>query len=151
MKRKVLNPMRVILSVLMWAVYLCVSAQNVTVKGSVTDTNGESLIGVTIQVQGTTIGTVTDIDGRFVLQNIPSGSILEVSYVGMLSRTIALEGKTTIDIVLQEDTEILDEIIVIGYGTAKRKDFTGSVSSVKLENSPVALTSNLNALEAIIV
>ncbi|WP_298650985.1 TonB-dependent receptor [uncultured Proteiniphilum sp.] len=149
MKRKVLNLMKVTLFVLMWMGYLCVSAQDIAVKGTVTDTNGESLIGVTIQVQGTTIGTITDIDGRFVLQNIPSNSILEVSYVGMLSRTIALEGKTTIDIVLQEDTEILDEIIVIGYGTAKRKDFTGSVSSVKLENSPVALTSNLNALEAI--
>lgn len=102
-----------------------------------------------MQVQGTTIGTITDIDGEFVLQNIQSNSILEVSYVGMLPQTVALNGNTTVKIILQEDTEILDEIIVIGYGTAKRKDFTGSVSSVKLENSPVALTSNLNALEAI--
>ena len=149
MKRKFLNLLRANLLILMWTVFLCASSQNTTVKGTVTDTNGESLIGVTVQVQGTTIGTITDIDGGFVLQNIPSNSTLEISYIGMLSQTVALNGNNAINIVLQEDMEILDGIIVIGYGTARRKDFTGSVSSVRLENSPVALTSNLNALEAI--
>lgn len=141
--------MKVNLSILMWAVCLSVSAQGITVKGTVTDINGESLIGVTVQVRETTIGTITDTNGGFVLQDISPNSILEVSYVGMHTQIIALEGRTVIDVILQENLEVLDEIIVIGYGTAKRKDFTGSVSSVKLENSPVAFTSNLNALEAI--
>ncbi|SFU27253.1 TonB-linked outer membrane protein, SusC/RagA family [Porphyromonadaceae bacterium KHP3R9] len=149
MKRKVLNLMKVTIFVLAWLVCLYGSAQEITVRGNVSDANGDPLIGATIQIKGSTIGTITDMDGRFVLQNVPSNSALEVSYLGMLTQTVALEGRSTINIVLQEDLELLDEIIVIGYGTAKRKDFTGSVSSVKLEDSPVALASNLNALEAI--
>ena len=149
MKRKVLNLMKVTIFVLAWLVCLYGSAQEITVRGNVSDANGDPLIGATIQIKGRTIGTITDMDGRFVLQNVPSNSALEVSYLGMLTQTVALEGRSTINIVLQEDLELLDEIIVIGYGTAKRKDFTGSVSSVKLEDSPVALASNLNALEAI--
>lgn len=149
MKNTNLNFLRRILFILLWTIPFCMYAQNITVVGTVTDANGEPLIGATIMVEGTTTGTITDMEGKFVLQNISPSSIIHVSYVGMLPQTIALNGRTTINIVLQEDTGVLDEIIVIGYGTAKRRDFTGSVSSVKLEDSPVALVPNMNALESI--
>ena len=78
-----------------------------------------------------------------------SNSILVVSYIGYITQEIPVGKNSTLDVLLKEDTETLDEVIVIGYGTTKRKDFTGSVSSVKLENSPIALSPNLNALESL--
>lgn len=149
MKRKILNLTRGILVALLWSFSVCMLAQNITVRGTVSDNSGEVLIGVTVQIQGTTIGTITDIDGNFTLSNIPSDARLEVSYIGMQTQIIEVAGRNNIQITLREDLQALEEIIVIGYGTAKRKDFTGSVSSVKLEDSPVALASNLNALESI--
>jgi TonB-linked SusC/RagA family outer membrane protein len=137
------------LFMLMSSVYLFAQPRDITVTGTVTDTSGEPLIGVTVQVRGTSIGTITDVDGNFTLSNISANAVLEVSYIGMQTQMIDIEGKSYLQIVLKEDLQALEEIIVIGYGTAKRKDFTGSVSSVKLENSPVALAPNLNALEAI--
>jgi TonB-linked SusC/RagA family outer membrane protein len=149
MKRKILNLTKGILIALSWLFSVCMLAQNITVNGTVTDGSGEALIGATVLVQGTTIGTVTDIDGNFSLPNVPSDAILEVSYIGMQTQKIEVAGRNNIQITLREDLQALEEIIVIGYGTAKRKDFTGSVSSVRLENSPIALVPNLNALEAI--
>ena len=93
-------------------------------------------------------GTITDIDGQYSLE-VGSNSILVVSYIGYITQEIPVGKNNTLDVLLREDTETLDEVIVIGYGTTKRKDFTGSVSSVKLENSPIALSPNLNALESL--
>jgi TonB-dependent outer membrane receptor, SusC/RagA subfamily, signature region len=140
--------MKGILLTLMVAFSLGISAQNITVTGTVTDKNQEPLIGVTVQVSGTSMGTITDINGGFTL-NIAADEVLIISYVGYVPQEITVAGRSTLHIVLEEDMQTLEEIIVIGYGTAKRKDFTGSVSSVRLEDSPVALISNLNALEAI--
>lgn len=92
--------------------------------------HGDPLIGVTVHVQGTTTGTVTDIDGQFSLPNVPPDATLEVSYVGMTTQTIALNGRTSIDVVLQEDTELLEELVVVGYGQMRRSDLTGAVVSV---------------------
>lgn len=105
-------------------------AQNITVRGGVSDIHGDPLIGVTVQVQGTAIGTVTDIGGQFSLPNVPPNATLEVSYVGMTTQTIALNGKTSIDVVMQEDTELLEELVVVGYGQMRRSDLTGAVVSV---------------------
>ncbi|WP_195280571.1 TonB-dependent receptor [Parabacteroides johnsonii] len=118
------------------------------ITGTVTDENGEPIIGANVVEKGTTNGTVTDIEGRFML-NVANNAILQISYIGYNAQDVKTTAKSSYSIVLKEDAEILDEVIVIGYGTAKRKDFTGSVSSVKLENSPVALTPNLNALESL--
>ena len=101
-----------------------------------------------ILLKGTTNGTITDIDGQYSLE-VGSNSILVVSYIGYITQEIPVGKNNTLDVLLREDTETLDEVIVIGYGTTKRKDFTGSVSSVKLENSPIALSPNLNALESL--
>lgn len=86
----------------MWSFSLSLLAQNITVRGTVTDTSGESLIGVTVQAKGTSVGTVTDIDGTFILSNVPANATLEISYVGMVSQSVAVNGRTTLNIVLQD-------------------------------------------------
>lgn len=113
---------------LMFAYSISSFAQGLTVRGLVSDTNGLPLTGVTVLVVGTTTGTVTDLDGNFVLENVPSNSILEVSYVGMTTQLIPLEGRTILNIVLEEDAELLEELVVIGYQTIRKADLTGSVS-----------------------
>lgn len=120
----------------------------VTITGKITDKNGESLIGANIVEKGTTNGTITDMDGLFSLQ-VAEGAALHISYIGFLPQEVNTAGRTSFDIILQEDAQSLEDLVVIGYGTTRRKDFTGSVTSVKVENSPIALTSNMNALESL--
>src|SRR5690554_6322665 len=133
--------------ILLWTFSVCISAQLIAISGKVTDTTNEPLIGVTIKVEGTTTGTVTDIDGYFNLFSVPSDGILEVSYVGMITQSIPVNGRTTIDITLHEDSEILDEVVVVGYGTQKKESITGAISSVEVEKlqqtSSVSLGSAL--------
>jgi len=124
------------------------SSQSRKISGTVKDQNGESVIGANVSVKGTTIGTITDIDGNFILE-VPDNVVIQISYIGYITQEISLGNKEHLDILLKEDLQSLDEIVVIGYGTAKRKDFTGSVSSVKLENSPISLATNTNALESL--
>lgn len=97
---KSLNLGKGVVFTIMWAFSLCVSAQSLTVRGTVTDTRGESLIGVTVQIKGTSTGTVTDIDGGFVLSNVPSNATLEVSYVGMVTQTVLVNGRSSIHITI---------------------------------------------------
>lgn len=118
------------LLLLVWIFSLNVVAQTVSVKGAVVDANGDPLIGVTIQVQGTSNGTVTDINGNFTLDSVPSEGTLEVSYVGMKSQNIAVNGRTVIHVTLTEDSELLEEVVVVGYGTQTRREITGSVANV---------------------
>ena len=121
MNKKKTNLWKGTLFMLLWITSACLFAQNITVQGTVTDTNGEALIGVSVQVQGKTTGTVTDTNGRFTLTNIPSNSILEISYLGMISQTIALNGETILNIILQEDIEILESVVVVGYGCKEER------------------------------
>ncbi|MDR1096537.1 MAG: TonB-dependent receptor [Tannerella sp.] len=125
-----------------------VAQQKKTVTGTVVDNYGEPVIGANIIEKGTINGILTDIDGRFSLA-VDEGAVLRVSYIGYITQEVSVGNRSSLSITLLEDLQALDEVIVIGYGTAKRKDFTGSVSSVRLEDSPVALASNLSALEAI--
>ena len=104
----------------------CIFSQTRTISGKVIDSNNESLIGVNVIEKGTTNGTVTDIDGNFSV-NVPSNATLLISYVGYISQEISVEGKTSIDIVLVEDSEMLDELVVVGYGTQRKEAVTGSV------------------------
>lgn len=137
---------------IMCAFSLTLFAQNITVTGSISDTRGEALIGVTVQVQGTGIGTVTDIDGKFTLLNVSPDATLLISYVGMKSQTIPLNGRTTLTITLEEDTELLEEVIVVGFGQQKKESVVGAIaqtSSKVLERTGgvsslgQALTGNL--------
>lgn len=105
-------------------------AQNVDVTGTVLDTNGEPLIGVTVMVSGTSNGTATDLDGNYELKNVPSKGKLVFSYIGYAQQTVDVKGRTKIDVKMSEDSQSLDELVVVGYGTIKKSDLTGSVSTV---------------------
>ena len=102
------------------------------VTGVVRDEQGEPLIGVSVVLEGTTQGTITDFDGQFVL-SAQEGQILEISYMGYRTERVKV-GKGALTVVLSEDTKALDEVVVVGYGTQKRSDLTGSVVSVKAED-----------------
>jgi len=108
------------------------SANAQEVSGKVTDENGEALIGVTVVVQGTDTGTITDIDGNFSVK-ANADDVLEISYVGYDKRTVPVNGQTNFDVSLGVDAELIDEVVIIGYGSVKKSDVTGSVSSVKSE------------------
>ncbi|MDR1224506.1 MAG: TonB-dependent receptor [Tannerella sp.] len=127
---------------------VAVTQQKRAVTGVIVDNYGEPVIGANIVEKGTTNGIITDADGRFTLA-VDEGAVLRVSYIGYIAQEVSVGNQSHLTVTLLEDLQALDEVIVIGYGTARRKDFTGSVSSVRLEDSPVALASNLSALEAI--
>lgn len=103
-----------------------------TVSGIVVDTHGEPVIGANILVKGSTVGGMTDIDGKFAL-TVPDHAVLVVSFIGYLSQEVKTENKSVFRIVLSEDTQKLDEVVVVGYGTMKKSDLTGSSASVKDE------------------
>ncbi len=109
---------------------LWVSAQNITVRGKVTDLNNEPIIGASVLVKGTTNGTVTDLDGNFTLQ-APAEAALIVTYVGYITQEVHIRGRKQIQITLEEDSRSLEEVVVVGYGTARKSDVTGSIASVQ--------------------
>ena len=114
--------------------------QSRTIKGTVVDKNGEAVIGANVVVKGTSKGTITDVDGNFSL-SVPANSTLTISFVGYKTQTVPVNGKNSLKVTLQEDTEVLDEVVVVGYGTMKKSDLTGAVSSVgvkDIKDSPVA-------------
>ena len=113
------------------------------VNGLITDSSGEPLIGVSIQVKGTTHGTISDLDGKFMLL-AKTGDILHISYVGYTPQEIKLTGNQQLRIIMEEDTKRLEEVVVVGYGTQKKVNLTGSVSSItadELANKPVMSTA----------
>lgn len=128
---------------------LPVSAQNITVSGVVEDSTGEPMIGATVLVDGSKEGAATDIDGNFTLKNISPKATLKVSYVGYKTEEVAVNGQTNLRIVLVEDSEALEEVVVIGYGgTRARRDLTGSVGSVSgVKLAAVPVTSAAVALQ----
>ena len=113
---------------------LCTFAQT-TVTGLVMDgANNETAIGASIIVPGTTVGTVTDFDGRFTIE-VPDGKfILQISMVGYKTQVVNIKGKTSVEVTLMEDTQVMDEVVVVGYGTMKKRDLSGSVSQIKSED-----------------
>ena len=130
------------LLLIMWGLLLSLSAfaQQITVKGHVVDATGEPVIGASVIEGKSTNGTITDIDGNFSL-NVSANSTLTISFVGYKTQTVSVNGKTALKVTLQEDTEVLDEVVVVGYGTMKKSDLTGAVSSVgvkDIKDSPVA-------------
>lgn len=111
-------------------VQAAVTQQNRSVTGRVVDEKGEPLIGVSIQVKGTKLGTVTDFDGNFKL-NAPADTTLVISYVGFRTQEIELKGRSDCQVSMVPDDQLLDEVVVVGYGVVKKSDLTGSVGSVK--------------------
>lgn len=130
---------------LLWLFILSAYGQNRTIRGTVTDSKGEPLIGVTIQVQGASIGTVTNVDGNYSLNNVPADAILVVSYVGMQTQSIPVNNRSTVDIVLLEDAEVLDEVVVVGYGVQKKESIVGSI--VQTTSDDIKRTGNVTDLK----
>lgn len=121
-------PLRVL--TLLMGLMISISAfAQITVNGNVKDATGEPVIGASVRVVGTTIGTTTDFDGNFTLSNVKQGAKLQVSYVG--SQTQEVAAAPNVQVVLQDNSQILNEVVVIGYGVAKKKDLTGSVAALK--------------------
>jgi TonB-linked SusC/RagA family outer membrane protein len=123
---------------------LSLHAQNVTVKGKIVDAAGIPLIGVTVVEKGTTNGTITNIDGEFTL-SVPDKSLLQVSMIGFTPREIVVNGSESVSLTLAEEVKAIDEVVVIGYGTVKKKDVTTSVSVVStrdLDERPVISAAN---------
>jgi len=114
------------------AMPICAIAQNVTVKGQVKDDAGEPLISAAVAELGTSNGAVTDLDGNYTI-TVASNATLQFSFIGYQTQTIPVSGRTTINVTLSEDTELLDEVVVIGYGVQKKSDLTGAVASVRAD------------------
>lgn len=117
--------------------------RNKQISGKIVDINGEPIIGANIIEKGTTNGIITDVDGNFSLE-VPSSAILQISYIGYVTQEIEVGNQTTFAIQLMEDTQKLDEVVVVGYGTMKKKDLTGAVKRVNLENSPAIANTSLS-------
>lgn len=114
-----------------------------TLKGSVVDASGEPVIGASILVKGTTNGVITDINGNFVLSNVASNATLIVSYVGYKTQNISVAGKSSLKIVLVEDAEVLDEVVVVGYGVQKKESLTGAIAAITADEIATTKTENL--------
>lgn len=138
---------------LMWLFFLVLGAvtmkaQQYPLKGVVLDEAGEAVIGATVMVEGTTNGTASDLDGAFTI-NVKKGDNLVISYIGYTTQTIKIEGQKEITINLKPDDQLLDEVVVVGYGAVQRKNFTGSVSTVKVADSPLSVMPTSNAMDAL--
>lgn len=121
--------------------HLNILAQDKTVTGVVLDKTGETVIGASVLVKGTTNGTITDVDGNFTLKNVQEDAVLQVSFVGYKAQDVALKGQSNIKVTLEEDTEVLDEVVVIGYGSVKKSSLTGAVAKMdakSIQDRPLA-------------
>ncbi len=123
-------------------------SQTKTVTGTVTDAAGDALIGVSILVQGSNNGVVTDLDGKYTLNNVPENATLIISYIGMLTQEVKVNGQSVVNVTLKEDSQQLEEVVVIGYGAAKAKDLTAPITVVKGEAlTTVPSTTPMAALQ----
>lgn len=126
-------------------------AQQLTVKGVVKDATGESIIGASVLVKGTTNGTITDFDGNFILTNVPNDAIIEITFVGYLPQSMKATS-TPLNVILKEDTQTLDEVVVIGYGVQKKSVVTASIAKVGSDElsqtAPVRVDNALKGLAA---
>ncbi len=119
-----------------------------TITGTVTDESGEPLIGVNIIVKENATGSITDIDGQFILQGVPGNATLVVSYIGYVTQEIKTGSRNVFSIILKEDTQALEEIVVVGYGIQKKETLSGSVASIKADEITTTKSENLvNSLQ----
>jgi TonB-dependent SusC/RagA subfamily outer membrane receptor len=117
--------------------------QTRTIAGTVKDESGEPLIGVNVSVKGTTIGSITDLDGRFSIAQAPQGSTLVVSYVGYVTQEIPTGNTANFAIILREDSQALSEVVVVGYGTQRKETLSGAVTAIRADEITTTKTENL--------
>ena len=125
---------KVALMLMMSMLCLISFAQERQVQGIVKDKSGEPMIGVNVLVKGTTNGTITGVDGDFTLSGVKKSDILSFTYIGFKNKELKYEGEKLLNVVLEEDSELLDEVVVLGYGTVNKRDLTGSVASVSSQD-----------------
>ena len=145
MNRNLQQALRRLLAGMLMLLPVVASAQQRSINGTVSDVQGIPVIGASVVIKGTVYGTITDMDGNFQLEAEPSQT-LEVSFIGYQTVTLPIGNQTDFKITLKEDTETLDEVVVVGYATQKKVNLTGSVSSVSakdLQDIPVANTTTL--------
>ena len=118
-----------------------------TVTGTVIDMTGEPVIGANVVINGTTQGVTTDIDGHFSLANVAEDATLHVTFIGYAAQDIAVKGKSQLSIMLQEEQDLLDEVVVVGYGVQKKRDLTGAIASIKSQD--ITLTPSNNPMESL--
>ena len=128
-------------------------AQNkITVSGVVTDKTGETVIGASVRVKGQeNMGTITDIDGKYQIPGVPANATLIFSYIGMKEQEVALNGRSTVNLMMEEDSQLIEEVVVVGFGTQKKVNLTGSVgiaTAKEIESRPV--TSATQALQGLV-
>lgn len=136
-----------ILSICLFLLGLSASAQDFTVNGTVKDDKGQPVIGAVVMVEGNqSKGAVTDINGTYVLSGVSPKDILNFSCIGYKTASMAIEGRRTVDAVMAEDSKLLDEAVVIGYGAMKRSDLTGSVTSVRVDEENASRSTSVDQL-----
>jgi len=139
---------RLVAAYLLMSFIVLGAVAQVTVKGTIKENSGAPLIGATVMIKGTVIGTVSDLEGKYILMNVPEGKALVVySMIGYKTITQEIDGNATIDIKMEEDVQSLDELVVVGYGTVKKNDLTGSITTVSTKD--LKNTSILSADQAI--
>ena len=135
MKNKLIKHFSIVSFILMILCVQNIMAQKRTVSGIVTDSKNEPLIGVNVTVKNaSTTGTITDIDGKYALEVPSGGSVLVFSYIGYSTQEVKINNRLVVDVVLKDDMQALEEVVVVGYGTMKKSDLTGSVSSITSDN-----------------
>jgi TonB-linked SusC/RagA family outer membrane protein len=122
---------------------LSIQQQSRTITGTVSDESGESLIGVNVSIKGTTIGSITDLNGKFSISQTPQGATLLISYVGYVAQEITTGNATTFAIILKEDSQALEEVVVVGYGTQRKETLSGAVASIRSEDITSTKTENV--------
>ena len=132
---------RISLTLLASAFCFAIYAQK-TLRGTVKDANGEPMIGVSIQGVGG-VGAVTDLDGNFSIANAEPSTVLKISYVGYKPQTVKVGNRSALDIIMQEESNSLNELVVVGYGTMRKRDLTGSIASVNSEKLNARGTTTL--------
>ena len=132
----------------MWILTISAFSQNrIIVRGVVTDSQKEEVIGATIIVKGNASqGTVTDFNGKYELRDVPTNAVLVFSYVGYKTQEISVDGRSSINVTLGEDTELLDEVVIVGYGSMRKGDITGAIVSIKPTQDDAAIATSLDDL-----
>lgn len=138
---------KILVLFLFWSCIAIGAYGSIRISGIVKDSSGNLLPGVNVIEQGTNNGVITDMDGRYSIVVSGSNSVLQFSFIGLKTENVKVGRKSIIDVVMEDESEIMDEVVVVGYGTMRRKDLSGAVASLSndklMEGSPISLTQAL--------